>query len=101
MKIQISKFSPHQTAKVWAILFAISMLIFFIPFSLIALLMPGPVGPDGQPVSMGFPFGIMFIVMPIVQAILGYLVVLFGCWIYNKMYGKIGGIEFEFKETSV
>ena len=101
MKIQISNFSPHQTAKVFAILIAVSLVIFMIPFSLMVSLMPGPVGPDGNPVNMGLPFGAMFLIMPLIQAVFGYLMIAFGCWIYNKLFGKIRGIEFEFEEKNV
>ena len=100
MQVQISRFSPHQTAKVFAILMALSSLIFMLPFALMTYMMPGPMDASGHPVNVTFPFGTMAIFMPIAQGIMGYLMVLFGTWLYNKLYTSIGGIEFELNERN-
>jgi len=101
MKVQISKFSSHQTAKVFAILMAASFLLFMVPFALMTSLMPSPMGPDGRPVNVVFPFGMMIFIMPIIQGVFCYIMIRIGCWVYNKLFGKIGGIEFEFEEKNV
>jgi len=96
MTIQITRFSPHQTAKVFAIIMATSSLLFMIPFTIMSTFIPTQFDPNGNPINIGFPFA-MIILMPILQGIMGYLFIRFGIWIYNKMYSKIGGIEFEFE----
>lgn len=103
MKVQVKRFSSHQTAKVFAILMAASSLIFVIPFSLIALFSPAAVDTSGNEVSFsGFSgFSMMFLIMPIFQGVMGYIMVRFGMWVYNKLTPHIGGIEFEFEPVDV
>ena len=98
MKVQIKNFSPHQTAKVFAILIVVSMLLIMIPMSLIVSFGPAPVDQSGNEINVGFPFGMMFLVMPIIQGLFGYLMIRVGIWVYNKLYARIGGIEFEFED---
>lgn len=86
MKKQIERLSPHQNGKVIAVLMAISSLTFLVPF----MLLIGLTAPKG----MGPSFGI-FIVMPFFYLLFGYLGVAASCWIYNKMYKHVGGIEYE------
>ncbi len=86
MKQQVVRFSPHQNGKVFAILMAISSLVFFVPFALIGILaMPKGAGPSL----------IMMIFLPLGYLIFGYLSIAVGCWFYNLMFKYIGGIEYE------
>ena len=98
MKIQIKNFSTHQTAKVFAILMAVSSLLFVIPFSLISLLASTPMDANGNEINTG-AFSLMFLLMPIFQGVMGYIMMRFGMWVYNKITPRIGGIEFEFEEV--
>ena len=91
MKIQITRFSTHQTAKVFAILMFFTSLIFMTPFMLLSTFGASAEQP-GQGVMAS-----MFLFMPILQGILGYLMVRLGLWLYNKIVGRIGGIEFEYQ----
>lgn len=100
MKVQVKRFSSHQTAKVFAILMAVSSLIFVVPFSLIALFSPAAIDANGNEVSFS-GFSLMFLIMPIFQGAMGYVMVRFGMWIYNKITPHIGGIEFEFEVVDV
>ncbi len=92
MKQQVVRFSLHQNAKVFAVLIAISSLIFLIPLMLIFML--------ATPVA-GRPPMIMIAIMPIIYLVFGYISVAIGCAIYNFMYPYIGGIEFESKADGV
>ena len=92
MKTQIKNFSPHQNAKVFAVLTAISSLIFIVPMVVIVLLMAPPVDQHGNPTTI--PTLMMFL-MPIAYLIFGYISVAIGCLIYNFITKFIGGIEFE------
>ena len=96
MKIQINRFSTHQTAKVFALLMAVSSLLFILPFMLISFLVPAPPTPKGASLPTTV-FSTMFLIMPIFQGIMGYLMVRFGLWIYNLLSPKVGGFEFEYK----
>lgn len=86
MKTRIDRFSPHQNGKVFAVLMAVSSLVFLVPFMLIAA--------ATAPAGHGFPL-FMVAVFPVVYLVFGYLFVLVGCWIYNILVKYTGGIEFE------
>ncbi|HET7833077.1 MAG TPA: hypothetical protein VFK88_08955 [Gallionella sp.] len=86
MKQQITRFSPHQNAKVTAILMAIGSLIFVVPiFVLVALKAPAGTQP---PMAM-------LIIMPLIYLIFGYISIAILSAVYNFLYKYIGGIEFE------
>jgi hypothetical protein len=53
LRIQIKNFSTHQTAKVFAILMAVSSLVFFIPFGLFSLAIPTSYDASGNPINAG------------------------------------------------
>lgn len=86
MKQQIARFSPHQNAKVFAVLMALGSLVFVLPFMLFAGMM--------TPQGMGPPMFIL-VLFPLFYLVFGYLMVAIGCAIYNAMFRHIGGIEFE------
>ena len=86
MKTQITHFSVHQNAKVFAVLFAVCSLVFLVPF----VIFMSVVTPDGVKPPIG-----MFLAMPVFYLISGYLSVAFGCYVYNRMQKYIGGLEFE------
>ncbi len=50
---------------------------------------------SGNPIEFGFPYE-MLIIMPFLYLVFTYLFVAVGCWLYNKLYRIIGGLEFEF-----
>ncbi len=83
---QIERFSPHQNAKVMAILMAIGSLVFLLPFMLFASM----AAPRGAGFSMS-----MMLLLPVFYLVIGYLGVAAGCWLYNTMFRYIGGIEYE------
>ncbi len=86
MKQQIARFSPHQNAKVFAVLMAIGSLVFILPFMVFAGMM--------APAGMGAPMFVL-VLFPILYLVVGYVTVAIGCAIYNYMYQHIGGIEYE------
>ena len=84
-KRQIKRLPPHQNAKVFAVLFAVTSLVFVLPFALFASAMPG-----------GNPFGGMFILLaPLIYLVIGYLMTAVWCLIYNLLAKYTGGIEYE------
>jgi membrane protein YdbS with pleckstrin-like domain len=90
MKQQVSRLSPHQNGKVFAVLMAISSLIFLIPAILImASTMPGGAGPTWM----------MLLLMPLMYLVLVYIMVSLSCLIYNAVFKFIGGIEFETEDS--
>ena len=93
MKQQIARLSPHQNGKVFAVLMAVTSLIFLIPFFLLFSAF-GPSQPGGPPM-------LMILVLPVLYLIFGYISVAIGCAIYNLVYKFVGGIEFEAKADGV
>lgn len=91
MKQQVSRLSPHQNGKVFAILMAISSLVFLIPAMLImAGTMPGGAGPTW----------LMLLLMPVLYLVIGYVMVALSCLAYNALVPFIGGIEFEVRDQA-
>lgn len=91
MKQQVARFSPHQNGKVFAVLMAVSSIAFVVPFGLISM---ASAPPEARP-----PF-LMFLAMPIIYLIFGYISVAIACAVYNFMFKYIGGIEFESETPS-
>lgn len=86
MKHQVARFSPHQNAKVVAILMAVGSLVVLVPmFAMFAAITP----------ATSRPPLVMLLMMPLMYLVLGYVMVAIGCALYNSMYRHIGGIEFE------
>jgi hypothetical protein len=86
MSQQVARLSPHQNGKVFAVLMAVTSLIFILPFFVFF----GLIGMGG-----GRPPVLTMLIMPVIYLVLGYVTVAIGCAIYNFMYRYIGGIEFE------
>lgn len=85
MKKQISRISVAQTSKVVALLYVIFSLL----YTLIGILM---VAFGGSPMRV---VGFIYIFMPVLAGTLGYLFAALGCWLYNGVAKKFGGVEFE------
>ena len=90
MKQQVARFSPHQNGKVFAVLMAVSSLLFVVPFVFIAAF--------ASPQEAGPPL-FFVILFPVIYLVLGYVMVAVGCAVYNFMFKFIGGIEFEARDT--
>lgn len=89
MRHEISRFAPHQNAKVVAVLMAVSSLVLLVPLFFIALLFaPAGTRGDGPP-------AFMFLLLPLLYLVFGYLMVVVGCAVYNFLFRFVGGIEFE------
>jgi hypothetical protein len=90
MRVQIQKFSPHQNAKVFAVLFAVSSLVFVVPFIVVAGL--------AAPKDQGPPM-LLVLLFPLMYLVFGYVSVAVACRLYNVMFKHIGGIEFEHQNS--
>jgi hypothetical protein len=85
MKIEIRHLSPHQNAKVFAVIMTLGSLVFMLPFMAISTAM--------MPSGMQFPWG-MLVAMPVAYLVFGYLMTLVACVFYNLMVRFVGGFEF-------
>ncbi|HYS56993.1 MAG TPA: hypothetical protein VEM34_02510 [Burkholderiales bacterium] len=96
MKTQIARFSPHQNAKVFAVLMALASLLFAVPMFIIFLYMPSGIDARGNPVNP--PPAFIALMFPLIYLVMGYVMVAVGCWFYNLMFKYVGGIEYETRE---
>lgn len=93
MKNQIVRLSPHQNGKVFAVLMALSSLLFVVPMAISMSFMPAGVDVHGNPIAQ--PPVVMFLLFPVMYLVMGYIMVAVGCVFYNFMFKYIGGIEYE------
>lgn len=94
MKRRIRKISPHQTAKVFAVLYLIMGLIFAVVAYALKSLVP-VVGEQGAQMSTAF-----ILLMPILYAVIGYVSTAVACGVYNMVSGWVGGIEITVEELT-
>lgn len=86
MKKQILRIAPHQSAKVIAVLY----ILLTLPFALIGII--GMV--------FGSPESFLFLALsPIIYGVFGYIFCALFFWLYNIVANRIGGIEFETKNS--
>lgn len=88
VKHQIKRLSPHQNAKVSAVMLAIVSLVFIVPFALIA----AAFSPSDSGMGMGAG---MLIALPLVYLVMGYVMTVISCALYNFVSKLVGGIEYE------
>ena len=93
MKVSISRFSPHQNAKVFSVLMAVGSLVFAVPMFIALSMIPGGHDAHGNPVSA--PPAYIVLIFPMVYLVFGYVSILVGCWLYNLLYRVVGGFEYE------
>ena len=81
MKQQVKNISIFQTSKVIAVLYA-CMGIFHFTIGIFMVL-------------FGKMEGLVFLFMPIIMAVFGFLGIALSTWVYNIISSKLGGVEFE------
>jgi hypothetical protein len=96
VKIQIVRLSPHQNAKVLAVLLALVSLLFAVPMFFVFLFMPPGIDSHGNPIVP--PPDFIPLLFPVIYLVVGYVMVAVGCWFYNLIFRFLGGIEFETRE---
>ncbi len=97
MKVRIQRFPPHQNAKMAGILMGLVAAVIIVPLSILmwairAHVQPSTPPPPHPPLSL-------FILLPLVYAVIGYLVTALWCALYNGLRRILGGFEFEADET--
>ncbi len=86
MKKQITRFSIHQTSKVFGILYFVFAAIIAIPVGIYVL------------ATTGASDALFIFLAPIVYLILGYIGFAIFLFIYNLVASAFGGIEFTLDE---
>jgi predicted tellurium resistance membrane protein TerC len=94
-KIKIKRFEPLQLGKMLALLHGMIGLI-FLPIVLFFSLIASKLPPTQRVGVMAMGIGFMLF-MPIMYAVMGFLVGVTSGWLYNLFAKWIGGIEVEIK----
>ena len=96
MKIQIARLSPHQNAKVFGVLMAIGSLFFVVPMIIAIQFIPAGVDAQGHPPDT--PSALFVLMFPVIYLVMGYVMVVIGCWLYNIMFRFLGGFEYDVRD---
>jgi hypothetical protein len=88
---RVTRISPWQAGKFFAVLYFIFGLLFAIPFALLSSFIPAEAGGGG--LGMGFA-----IALPFIYAIGGLIFVPLACLIFNFVANLVGGLEFTVAE---
>jgi hypothetical protein len=91
MRYRVAKISVLQTSKVIAILYALFGLC-IVPFGCVFLVAADE--PGLRIVSLVYLF------MPLIYGVFGFVFVAIGALIYNALASQIGGVEFELENPS-
>ncbi|HEX5578767.1 MAG TPA: hypothetical protein VFY43_03790 [Candidatus Limnocylindria bacterium] len=93
--VRLTRFGVVRTASVAAIVYLIFSAIIFIPVALIVGTTPITVVDQfGQPVTTRIS-PIVFLFLPLIYAVVGWVFTALACLIYNLAAWITGGIEFE------
>lgn len=88
MRKQIVHLSVHQTSKVLAAMYAAVFTVFFvIPWAVSHLF-------QGEMLA-GL---IVLVLMPLIYWVVLYIGYVVGCWVYNLIAARVGGIELELQD---
>ena len=88
MKKQITRISVIQTSKVVALMYALISLLYTVLGLFMVIFGSGAIRAAG----------VLYIFMPVIMIIFGFLFMLLFCWIYNVVAGWVGGVEFNVEE---
>jgi len=71
------------------VLMAVVSLVFVIPMTIVFSFFPGRQG------QADFPPVYMLLMFPVMYLVMGYVMTVIGCALYNAAFRFIGGIEYE------
>jgi len=92
--VRIRRFGVLKTATVVAVMYALITLVIFVPFALLAAVF-GRGG--GANASLGII--VVAVLIPIIYAVLGWIITAIACALYNVAAGWVGGIEVELESV--
>lgn len=88
--LTIRRVRPHSVAKIAAVVSLLTSLVFFVPFFLLSLGLPTFGTRSGGGAGMGF-----FVLMPLIYGAMTYVFTWVGCWLYNLLAPRLGGIQID------
>ncbi len=100
---RVKRFDVMSVAKISGLCYG-AMGLLFVPFFLLFGMIASVAGKQNPDLPAGFGaiFGVgMAIMMPIIYAVMGFIMGAIGAFIYNLISGWIGGIEVELEPLTV
>jgi hypothetical protein len=94
MSKRISRISPWQAGKLFAVIYFGFSLLIVILIILVSAVTPLP--PQAK-ARMGTGF---LLVLPFLYALAGLIFIPLGCWVYNVAAGLVGGLEITLTEEA-
>ena len=88
--LTIRRVRPHSVAKIAAVVSLLASALFFVPFFLLSIALPTLGRSTGGVAGMG-----VFVLMPLVYAATTYVATWVGCWLYNLLAPRLGGIQID------
>ena len=100
MKVRVKRVGVMSYAKISAIIMAIIGLVLGIFYAILyAVLGPSAMQTAGAEVDPLMTIGpLVIIVMPIIYAIMGFIMGVIGAWLYNLIAKWVGGVQVEFEK---
>jgi hypothetical protein len=95
MQLELRRVSPIRAANTLALLYALSMLIFMVPFFVIFSLVPEPTNANLQAPYMFPTFRWLLVAQPVFGLVFGWFSGLIGSYIYNLIATRLGGLQIE------
>jgi hypothetical protein len=83
---EIKSVGVFQNAKFAAVMYLAISAVIVVPVALIAMAFAG---------NRASPFGLLIVLLPILYAVIGFILTAIGCWVYNLIASMVGGIEVE------
>ena len=85
-RLHITRVQPHSVALIFAVFSLLSSLLIFVPLMLL------PTG-FGSTARHGLAW--VGLLMPLLYAVISYVMVWIVCWVYNLIAPRVGGIRIE------
>jgi hypothetical protein len=95
MTKRITRISPWQAGKLFALVYFATSLLLVIPMALMTAYAPMPAGGTHR-LGLG-----VILCMPFLYALVALIFVPFGCWIYNISANLVGGLEVSVTDANV
>ena len=87
MSKRLTRISPWQAGKLFALIYFGMSLLLVIPMALVSAYVPVPPGAKSH-------FGLGFLIcLPFLYALAALIFIPFSCWVYNTAAKMVGGLE--------
>lgn len=102
LKLKLKRVDPVKYATIAAILTGLIMLIVFVPFTLLfSLVGAGSTSSFGEGAAIFGGSIVLIILMPIIYAVIVFIITLISTSLLNWILKKTGGLDIDFEKTGL